>query len=120
MVAQATLNKQANALVTMYLSEFKGKYNREPVVNRYREKWGFLSMIEDLGYERAQEVIRFYFTTGRVGHPVNALLNNYDRLHKVMSEIAEDEANRERLRRETEERVKEWESARGDENSRSN
>lgn len=114
MVAQTTLNKQANALITLYIAEFKHKYNREPVTNRYRERWGFLSMIEDLGYERAREVVEYYFKTSRIGHPVNGLLQNYDRLHKILNEIAEDEANRERLRRETEERVREW-TARGNE-----
>jgi hypothetical protein len=113
MVAQATLNKQANALITLYIAEYKHKYQRDPVINRYREKWGFISMVEDLGYERSREVVEYYFKTGRVGHPVNGLLQNYDRLHKILTEITKDDEERERLRRETEERVKEWEAARG-------
>lgn len=115
MVAQATLNKQANALITLYVNLYNDKYGRGPQVNRYREKWGFLSMIEDLGYQRAQEVVTYYFNTGRVGHPVQQLLFNYDKLDKVMREIADDEAKRAEIRAATEKRVREWESARGNE-----
>lgn len=116
MVAQATLNKQANALITLFVRLWKEKYPKsEPQINRYREKWGFQSMVEDLGYSRAQEVVEYYFKTGRVGHPVQQLLFNYDKLHKVMTEIAEDEAKRAELRAATEKRVREWESARGNE-----
>lgn len=115
MVSQATLNKQANALITLYVKEYSAKYNRAPNINRYREKWGFISMVEDLGYERAQKIIEYYFTTGRIGHPVQGLLQNYDRLNRILTEMAEDEKNRERLRRETEQRVREWEAVHGNE-----
>lgn len=118
MASQATLNKQANALISLYIKEYTDKYKRAPQVNRYREKWGFISMVEDLGYERAREVVSYYFTTGNVGHAVQKLLQNYDRYSRTLTEIAEDKVRRAELRRETEIRVREW--LRGNEGSGSN
>lgn len=108
MVAQSTLTKQGNALITLYVNSYTDKYGKAPVINRHRDKWGFQSMIEDLGYPRAQEVITYYFKTGRVGHPLQYLLYNYEKLNIILREIAEDEVNREQLRKQTEQRVKEW------------
>lgn len=108
MASAQTLAKQSNALVTLYINEYQAKYDKAPQINRYRDRWGFQSMIEDLGYERAQEVIKYFFTTGRVGHPVKQLLNSYDRLDNILKEIAEDEVKRAELRAATERRVSEW------------
>lgn len=109
MAAQTSLTRQANGLIDCYINEYKAKYeDREPMLNRYRERWGFQSMAEDLGYARAKEVIAFYFRTGRVGHPVQYLLFNYDKLNKVLTEIEQDELKRAQLRAETEERVRMW------------
>jgi hypothetical protein len=110
MVAQATLSKQANALINLYASHYLDKYSSQPTLNRFREKWGFQSMIEDLGYGRAQEVIAYYFKTGRLGHPVQYLLYNYDKLNIILREIAEDEITREELKAATAARVAEWEA----------
>ena len=114
MASAAALAKQANGLVTLYVNLWADKYNDAPAVNRHRDKWGFQDMVEDLGYDRAKEVITYYFQTGRPGHPLKHLLMNYDRLHKLLLEIEQDEIDRVRLRKETEQRVKEWEEKNGD------
>lgn len=100
-----TLAKQANALVTLFIQEFTDKYDRKPTVNRYREKWGFQDMISDLGYDQAVQVVKYYFKTGKPGHPVQFLLHNYDALSNALEEKIKDEQEREKLRRETEARV---------------
>lgn len=110
---QAELNKQANALISFYLTLYKKKYGETPTLNRYREKWGFISMIEDLGVARAKEVMEFYFDSKSFGHGVVDLLRNYDNLHNRMNSIERDRAERERLRKETKKRVEEWEAALG-------
>ena len=53
--------KQAYALVSLYISLFQSKYNRQPVVNRYREKWAMQDVIDTVGYERSRELIEYYF-----------------------------------------------------------
>jgi hypothetical protein len=70
-------------------------------------------MIEDLGLERAGEVVDYYFETRNVGHPVTTLLYEYDRLNIIMKERAADDEVRARLRRESEQRVKEWREKNG-------
>lgn len=109
----ATAAQKANALITHYVKLYKAKYKKEPEINRYRERWGFQAMIEDLGDAEARLVIEHYFETGKIGHPVQYLLHNYDRLAKIRRELEEDKANRLRLREQTRLRVQEWERVNG-------
>lgn len=109
--------QQTNAMASRYLKRYKEKYDAVPRdFNRYRDKWGFQGMISDYGYERAQEIIDFYFTTSRYGHPSSYLLYNYDKLNGTMIEIEEDEAERKKLREESKIRVAEWHRKSGEQN----
>lgn len=106
--------QQTHTLISLFLKEFKEKYGREPVnFNRYRDKWGFQSMAEDLGIDRAKEVISYYFETNRVGHPTSYLMNNYDKISERMREREEDVIIRKRLMEESAKRVEEWRAKRG-------
>ena len=105
-----TIAQKANALVSLYIKLYAEKYGVQPTVNRYREKWAFQDMITDLGEQGAKNVVTFYFKTGRVGHPIQHLMYNYDSLYKIMLESEEDAKNREILRRETEKRIRELEA----------
>lgn len=110
MATKNTTAQQGNALVTLYIQCFENKYARKPLVNRYRVKWGFLDMISDLDYGQAQETIKYYFKTSKYGHPIEFLLSNYEKIFETMEEVREDEKNREKLRRQTEQRVRELNS----------
>lgn len=108
MAAKNTIAQQGNALVTLYIQCFEDKYSRKPLVNRHRVKWGFQDMISDLNYNSARDVIEYYFkTSGQSGHPIDFLLYNYEKIFQVMEEIKKDQKNREELRKQTEQRVKE-------------
>ncbi len=72
-----TETQQAHTLISAYEKHYVARYHSKPVMNRFKYKWGFDSMIKDLGYARAEEVITFYFRTERVGHTVDYLLYNY-------------------------------------------
>lgn len=110
----AVTTAQVNALMSRYVKNYESKYGNKPEgFNRYREKWGFIGMIEDLGLTRANEVVDYYFETNNLLHPVQTLLYEYDRLSTIMKERAKDDENRERLRRESEARVKQWREAHG-------
>lgn len=111
---RTTISNQTHALITLYVKLYTDKYEKPPVINRYREKWGFQSMIEDLGYERAREVVEYYFNTKKPGHPVPGLLFNYEKLSITLEEMANDEAIRAELRAQTKQRVEEWERMYGD------
>jgi len=113
MASQNAEAKQAYALISLYEQCFNKKYSRKPQVNRFREKWGFMDMVADLGYQQSRETVEYYFKTGKQGHPVNFLLQNYDKIAQFMEEKKQDEAKRAELRRITEQRVREWEAKNG-------
>lgn len=114
MVAEATINKHATTLLNLYINTYVDKYGKPPVdINRYRDKWIFRNMFEDLGVKQAERVILYFFRTSRPGHPVKYLGNNYDRLNRILIDLDNDEQERLRLRKETEKRVREWEKKHG-------
>lgn len=93
--------KQAYALVSLYIALYKNKYKKQPFVNRYREKWAMQDVIDSVGYERARELLDYYFKCRKDGHPLNWFLYNFDKLDDVMLKSAEDVALREKLRNQT-------------------
>lgn len=111
MVAEATINKYTNELLAMYIDLYAKQYGKTPVMNRFKQKWGFRGMYEDLGQAQAKKVIEHYFKTGRVGHPIDYLLYNYEKLNQILIELERDAKDREQLRKETEQRVREWEAS---------
>lgn len=100
--------QQANALLTKYLSLYDRKYGKKPTINRYKEKWSMKDVIESVGYPRAQELLEYYFSTGRTGHPLQWFFYNFDRLDITLKELGSDEEKRRRLREQTKRRVEEW------------
>lgn len=104
-MAQSQEQKQAFALLDLYVVCYVQKYKRRPSVNRYRDKWGFTDMVSDLGMDMSKEVIEYYFKTTRPGHPLTSLFNSYDRLAATLREREEDRKNRVKLREETKKRV---------------
>lgn len=111
MASAATLTKQANENINLFIKLYTDKYGNAPVFNRHKHKWAYQDMIKDLGFDEAQATIRYYFDTNRFGHPVEHLLYNYDSINQTRIELDEDDEKRARLRMETEQRVREWLSA---------
>lgn len=97
--------KQAYALVSLYISLFKSKYKRVPVVNRYREKWAMIDVIETVGYERSRELLEYYFKCNKQGHPIDWFLYNFDRLDEALVKSTQDIERRECLRKQTKDLV---------------
>ena len=93
--------KQAYALVSLYIALFKSKYNKQPMVNRYREKWAMQDVIDTVGYERAKVLLEYYFKCNKSGHPLNWFLYNFDRLDDVLIQSSKDLEQRKMLREKT-------------------
>jgi HEPN domain-containing protein len=102
-----SLAQQANALITSYVKLYKDKYQTAPIINRYRDRWGFQAMIEDLGRSDAQAVLLYYFELSG-SHDVTTLFRSYDELHKQRLAEEEDKRRVAQLHIETAKRVKEW------------
>lgn len=93
--------KQAYALVSLYIALYKNKYNKQPVVNRYREKWAMQDVIDSVGFDRAKQLMEYYFKCKKDGHPMNWFLYNFDKLDDVLIRSSEDIKLRATLRSKT-------------------
>lgn len=112
-MSDRSLAQQANALITKYVKLYTDKYGTAPVVNRYRDKWGFSDMLSDLGKTDAGKVVEYYFTL-RHRHDLIDLFRRYDELHKWRLADEEDKKRVAQLYKDTAKRVKEWQERNGD------
>lgn len=96
-------------LISTYEVLYTEKYGKKPVVNRYREKWGMQDVIDSVGFNRAKELLEYYFKTGKNGHPINWFFMNFDSIDKMFKQRIEDDEKRKKLREETKSMVKEME-----------
>lgn len=105
--------KLAYSLIDFFIVQYNSRFKRDPQINRYRVKYGFQDMINDLGFEQSKRVIEFYISGNRNSYTVNDLLYSYDKINRVIEEQDADEENRRILKEETKRRVEEWKSTHG-------
>jgi len=94
-------NKEPYILLTQYQNLYKERYGKVPTLNKFREKWAMQDVIDSVGYDRAKELLSYYFKTGKSGHPLNFFYNNFDRMDSFMKGSEEDKESRRRLREAT-------------------
>lgn len=99
--------KKPYILISLYLSLYKEKYNKSLTINKFREKWAMQDVIDSIGFERAKELLIYYFATNKSGHPLNFFYNNFDKIDALNKEIQKDKINRSRLLDETKKMVEE-------------
>jgi hypothetical protein len=97
-------NQQAQALISLYLSLHEKIYQFSPTINRYRIKWGMVDVIDSVGYERARELLAYYFQC-ESSHTVETFLNSFDKLDAMLVESEKDAEKRRLLREETRRRM---------------
>jgi hypothetical protein len=103
-------NKEPYVLLSFYEKLYNEKYNKRATLNRYRDKWGMLDVIESVGLDRAKELLEYYFRTTNPGHSLTWFLNNFDNLDEMLEEKKKDKELREKLRLQTKQMVEERES----------
>ena len=94
-------NKEPYILLTMYQNIYKEKYGKLPSMNKYREKWAMQDVIDSVGYDRAKELLEYYFTTGKYGHPLQFFFFYFDKIDIMQREIEKDKKNRKVLQEAT-------------------
>ena len=62
-------------------------------------------VIDSVGFDRAKELLIYYFATNKSGHPLNFFYNNFDKIDALNKEIQKDKINRSRLLDETKKMV---------------
>jgi len=99
--------KLAHGLVTKYSDLFELRYNRKPTINRYREKWAMHDVVDSVGYDRAKEILEYYFKINKPGHPLIWFYNNFDKIDENMVKLQQDKERREFLLAQTKKMVEE-------------
>ena len=97
--------KQPYILISLYLSLYKERYNKAVTINKFREKWAMQDVIDSVGFDRAKELIEYYFHLTRSGHTIQFFLYNFDKMDTVRTEIEKDKAKRRLLLEETKKMV---------------
>jgi len=93
--------KQPYVLIGLYENLYQERYGKKPRVNKFREKWAMQDVIDSVGFERAKELVVYYFKTNKSGHPLNFFFYNFDKIDYLKAEIEKDITKRRILREET-------------------
>ena len=99
--------KEPYVLITLYQTLYKERYNKVPQMNKFREKWAMQDVIDSVGYERAKELLAYYFKLNKNGHPLQFFYYNFDRMDVFNKEIEKDKESRRLLLQETKKMVEE-------------
>jgi hypothetical protein len=62
-------------------------------------------VIESVGYDRARELLEYYFRVTKQGHPLQWFFYNFDRLDDMLLQSEEDMQRRRKLREATKKMV---------------
>lgn len=103
------VKQQPHALISLYLKLYKEKYGRSVTINRYKEKWSMMDVIESVGYERAKELLEYYFKTGKAGNPLQWFFLNFERLDDMLRKTQLDSERRNMLLLQTKQMVEQAE-----------
>jgi hypothetical protein len=98
-------NKEPYILMTLYQNLYKEKYNRVANINKFREKWAMQDVIDSVGFDRAKELMEYYFALNKNGHPLQFFFYNFDKMDALKTEIEKDKEKRRLLLEETKKMV---------------
>lgn len=90
-MTKADLDKLSFALLSLYSSLYTKKYNKSPNLNKYKEKWGMKSLIEDYGTDTVEDILIYYFNkSSKDGNPLQWFYNNFDSLLDAKNNLDKD------------------------------
>ena len=97
--------KEPYVLIGLYENLYNEKYGKKPKLNKFREKWAMQDVIDSVGFDKAKELLAYYFKTTKSGHPISFFFYNFDKLDYVKTEREKDENHRRLLLKATKELV---------------
>jgi hypothetical protein len=98
-------NREPYILLTMYQNLYKDKYGRTITINKFREKWAMQDVIDSVGFDRAKDLLEYYFGLSKNGHPLQFFFYNFDKMDMLKLEIEKDKEKRRLLLEETKKMV---------------
>lgn len=102
-MARSSAEKEAYSLLSEYSKLYKNKYGTIPLINKYKEKWAMLSLVEDFGREEIEIDLHHYFKLIKDGHPLGWFYNNFSSLHLSRVSSEKDDILRAQQRKKTQE-----------------
>ena len=99
------VNKEPYILLSLYSNLYEEAYKSKPTINRYKEKWAMQDVIDSVGYDRAKQLLEYYFGLTKNGHPLQFFFYNFDKMDLVKTEIEKDKEKRRLLLEETKKMV---------------
>ena len=99
--------KEPYVLISLYQSLYKDKYSQMPKINKFREKWAMQDVIDSVGFDRAKELLQYYFKLNKGGHPLQFFFFNFDKMDVMETEVQKDKERRRFLLEETKKMVEE-------------
>jgi len=98
-------NKEPYILLSLFQNLYKEKYGKEASINKFREKWAMQDVIDSVGFNRAKELLEYYFGLNKNGHPLQFFFYNFDKMDALKIEIEKDKNKRRLLLEETKKMV---------------
>jgi hypothetical protein len=105
-----TRRQQAHALISYFVKKYEESQGVKPLVTRYNDKWNFLDLLEDYTYDEVKELIDYHFKIDRPDSSLRSFLDSTGILAAGMKASAQQKLNTEKLMRDTEERLKVWQT----------
>lgn len=99
--------KQANELINYFIKLYGEKFGEKPVLNRHKQRFAVSDVLEDISYTKAQAILR-YLVKVDAEPSLTKFCYEYDELEVKMQREKKDDQERLQLRKETEQRVKEF------------
>lgn len=88
--------QMANALLTTYQKFYLDKYGLKPTINRYRDKWGMLDVMQELQFDGTLEAMEYFFRLP-MEHTLQQFYSNYDKIVAAKERKAKDDLHRKHL-----------------------
>jgi len=99
--------KEPYVLISLYQSLYKDKYGQMPKINKFREKWAMQDVIDSVGFDRAKNLLQYYFKLNKSGHGLQFFFFNFDKMDIMEIEMQKDREKRRLLLEGTKKMVEE-------------
>ena len=93
--------------MTNYQNLYNERYGKMPTLNKFREKWAMQDVIDSVGFQKANDLLHYYFSLEKTGHPLQFFYYNFDKMENARIELQKDIETRRLLRESTKKMVEE-------------
>jgi hypothetical protein len=100
-------SREPYVLMTLYQNLYIEKYKKPATLNKFREKWAMQDVIDSVGLDKAIDLMNYYFSLEKFGHPLQFFYYNFDKMENARNELQKDIETRRRLRENTKKMVEE-------------